>query len=422
MTGPIAYMMSRFPQLSETFILREMIELEQLGYQVTLYPLIRQSQPIVHSSAADWITRANALPIFSRQGLRYQAKALARLPHHHVQLWFQMVHAHLTCPADLVRALILFPKAVQAAQRMQEEGVRHIHAHFATYPALVAWLIHRLTGIPYSVTAHAHDIFVRTTMLSTKLRDAAFIVAISTYNLDHLTRQFGESIRPKTHVIHCGITPAHYTPIDIATDRQPPSRFEIISIGSLQPYKGYPTLIQACAQLRDRGLSFRCRIIGGGAEQSKLTHLIRSHQLQHHVELLGPQPQEKIRDLLPTAHCYVQPSVIMPSGKMEGIPVSLMEALACRLPVVATHLSGIPELVQPGRTGHLVAPGDAEALATTIDRVHREPEIAAEMAQRGRDLVLQEFNLSTNVTALASLFDDVLHRADHAEKRYAAAI
>jgi len=304
-------------------------------------------------------------------------------------------------PNLLLRALALFPKAVVAAADMQAEGITHIHAHYATHPALFAWLIHQLTGITYSITVHAHDIFVRTAMLATKLRSASFIAAISEYNRNYLTQKVGSWVRDKIHIVHCGITPEQYQPR--TSPAQPGEPLDIINVGSLQLYKGQRYLIEACALLREQGIPLRCRIIGGGEEQKSLQTLIEQRHLESQVQLLGPLPQEKVAALLPTANCYVQPSVITPSGKMEGIPVALMEAMVCRLPVVATNLSGVPELVRPDHTGWLVPPASSEALAETMTSVYASPTKSFALATAGYNLVLEQFHLQKNVSLLAEL-------------------
>ena len=401
MAAKVAYIMSRFPHLPETFILREMSEVERQGYQVALYPLIVQRQPIIHEEARPWLGRARRLPFLSGPVVAANGRALWREPRAYPALWARTVAENASSPNFLARALALLPKAVYAAQAMQAEGVTHIHAHYATHPALVAWLIHRLTGISYSVTVHAHDIFVRTAMLGRKLREARFIAAISEYNREYLARLYGPWVKEKTHLVRCGIVPANYRP---RAAGRAGARFELIHVGSLQPYKGQRYLVEACALLRDQGIPFRCRIIGGGEEESNLRRMIGANGLDSMVELLGPMPQEEVARLLPTADCYVQPSIVTPSGKMEGIPVALMEAMACRLPVIATALSGIPELVRPGVTGCLVRPADSVALAEAMATVYREAEEAEAMATAGRELVLREFELESNVKQLADLF------------------
>ncbi|MCF6289853.1 MAG: glycosyltransferase [Desulfobacterales bacterium] len=401
----IAYLVSRFPHLPETFILREMSELVRQGESIFLYPLIRQQQPVVHQEAESWLGRARFLPFLSPRVLEAGLGTLAHRPAVVAALFARTVRGNLPSRRFLARAMALFPKALYAARLMQEQGIEHIHAHYATHPALVAWLIHRLTGISYSITVHAHDIFVDTTMLGVKLREASFVVAISEYNRDYLARTVGPWVREKIEVIHCGIEPEQYAARQ-GTHR-PGQRFELLSIGSLQPYKGYSYLIRACGLLRDRGVPFRCRIIGGGGEARNLARLIARERLGSLVELAGPLPQEEVAGILPSAHCYVQPSIVTPAGKMEGIPVSLMEALACELPVLASNLSGIPELIQPDKTGYLVEPADPAALAAALEQIYAEPARAGRLARAGRSLVRDRFALKKNVRQLAARFGSV---------------
>jgi colanic acid/amylovoran biosynthesis glycosyltransferase len=408
MTGTIAYIMSRFPHLPETFILREMNELERLGRPVALYPLIRQRQSVVHADARAWLARARYTPHLSRGVLSTNARMAAGRPGAYLRAWGRALRENAAHPGFLARTLLVLPQATAMARQMAADGIVHIHAHYATHPALAAWLIHRLTGISYSITVHAHDIYVRTEMLGPKVHEATFVVAISEYNRQLVARLVGDGALAKTHVIHCGVAPEDYSVAPDIEARPPGGRFELMSVGSLQPYKGHRYLIAACAMLRDRGVPVHCRIIGEGAERPDLEARIRQARLDGVVDLLGARPQEDVARLLPTAHCYVQPSVITPSGKMEGIPVSLMEALACRLPVVATDISGVPELVRPGETGYLVPPRDAAALADRLAEVYAQPAQAARLAEAGRQLVVREFNLHTNVAALASLFATVV--------------
>lgn len=407
MAHKVAYIMSRFPHLPETFILREMDELTRQGWDIALYPLIRQKQATVHDEAKVWLPRIRPLPMFSWRTLAANIRAAFTQPVAYASLWWHTVAESWHDPAMLVRLIVLLPVAVYAAQTMQQEQIDHIHAHYATYPAFAAWIIHQLTGIGYSITVHAHDIFVRHTMLRRKLQKATFIAAISEFNREYLTNVVGVDVSHKTHIIHCGIDPHNYTPALL--NRKPGDTLEIIHIGSLQPYKGQRYLIEACHHLQERGVPFRCRMIGGGEEQSDLANRIEALGLQSHVYLLGSKTQQEVARLLPQAHCYVQPSIIAPSGKMEGIPVALMEAMACRLPVVATAISGIPELVREGETGFLVPPADAQALADMLTAVYQQPERASYLAENGRSLVLQSFMLQANVTQLADLFSAILN-------------
>ncbi|GAB4535839.1 MAG: glycosyltransferase family 4 protein [Anaerolineales bacterium] len=401
----VAYIVSRFPHLPETFILREMIALEDLGWQVSLYPLIFQRQTVVHHEAQPWLPRAQNFPFFSWHVLCENLRALSKHPLRYLRTLGQTLWENRTSPKFFLRAIILWPKAVAMGAALQAEGVDFIHAHYATHPALTAWIIHRLTGLPYSVTVHAHDIFVCHAMLATKLQAARLVVAISAFNRRYLQDFLGEQACANIHVIHCGIEPERYAkPASLWHSGE---RFEILHIGSLQPYKGQSVLIQACALLRDMGIPFRCRIIGGGELQASLQSQITAHGLEAQVCLLGAQTQDQVAALLAEAHCYVQPSVITPSGKMEGIPVALMEALACGLPVIATEISGIPELVRHQETGLLVPPAAPQPLADALKWLYEHPAEARRYGQAGQALVLQEFNLRTNAARLSALFEQV---------------
>jgi glycosyltransferase involved in cell wall biosynthesis len=404
MATRIAYIVSRFPHLPETFILREMIHLEKLGWQIELYPLIIQQQEVVHVEARPWLKRAHAVPWLSLGILKSNLLQIVSRPRRYFSLLGRVLRENFGSPKFLARALLLFPRAVWMADEFNRHGISHIHAHYATHPALVAWLINQLTGIAYSVTVHAHDIFVDKPMLATKLHDSVFVSSVSEFNRKYLADLFGSWVNDKTAIVRCGIEPSYYQPGG-QYEQQASNRLEIISVGSLQPYKGHAYLVKACAELMRQDVPFHCRIVGGGDLRNDLERSIQENHLEGRIELLGPRTQDEVSRFLRTANCYVQPSVVTHTGKMEGIPVALMEAMASGIPVVATSISGVPELVRPGDTGWLVAPEDAAALADALIEIYRDPVEAARRADLGKKWVLKEFELSSNVRKLASLFD-----------------
>jgi colanic acid/amylovoran biosynthesis glycosyltransferase len=398
----IAYIVSRFPHLPETFILREMIYLEKLGWEVELYPLILQHQDVIHEEARPWLQRAHSVPWLSSALLNANIKRLVRNPGKYISLLFRVIRENFRSPKFLARALLLFPRAIWMADDFNQRGIAHIHAHYATHPALVAWLINQLTGIPYSVTVHAHDIFVEKPMLATKLHDSMFISSISEFNRKYLVDLLGSWVQDKTAIVRMGIDPSYYQ--DGKKTQSGGSRsLEILSVGSLQPYKGHIYLVRACALLKQRDIPFHCRIVGGGDLHDLLQRSIQENGLEGLVELLGPRTQAEVSRFLRTANCYVQPSVITSTGKMEGIPVALMEAMVSKVPVVATSISGVPELVRPGETGWLVPPEDVTALADALTTIYSDPIEADRRAELGLQWVTQEFEIRSNVRKLASL-------------------
>ena len=404
----IAYVMSRFPHLSETFILREMEAMVAAGAEVIVYPLMVQRQPVMHREAAPWLDGLRFTPPWSFRAWAALVRLALRSPRTLANTFLTTIRENGGSPKFLLRALAVLPMAAAASARMRDDGVEHVHAHYATHPALFAWLVHAFSGMTYSVTVHAHDIFVDRSMLAVKLEGASFVVAISDFNREFVTQEVGEHLDDRIHVVRCGIDVGRYASARVRGEAAPADRpLELLCVGSLQAYKGHRYLVDACADLARRGISFRCRIIGEGAERKHLERAITAAGLEDVVTLCGALPQDRVAAALGEADVYIQPSVVEPSGKMEGIPVALMEAMAAGVPVVATRLSGVPELVQPDRTGTLVEPGDAMALSGAIRDVLERPAAAAVRADEARRLVEEAYDLRTNVTALHRLMIDV---------------
>jgi len=406
----LAYLMSRFPKATETFILYEILELERLGHRVEIFPLVLHREGTLQPGAVELVQRAHDIRPVSPEVLRAQVHWLRRRPRRYVGAWAAAIRGNIRSPRFLLRALVAVPLGATFARRMETLRIDHIHAHWATHPALAAYVAAKLTGLPYSFTAHAHDIYVDRAMLDEKIRAARFVVTISEQNRRLFEGWYGSSATAKVAVIHCGADPAVFTasPAEPGTARpvggSAATLLRILSIASLQPQKGQRFLIDACRLLVDRGLAVQCQLVGEGEERSALLGRIRELGLQDVVELLGSQPRDRVAELLGRADVVVQPSVVLRSGKTEGIPVALMEALAAERAVVASRLSGIPELVVDGETGLLVEPGNPIALADAIQRLAGDPDLRGRLGRAGRELVLAEFDLRRNTAALADRF------------------
>ena len=401
----VAYIMSRFPKLTETFILFEMTAVERQGVDIWLFPLLHEREATMHPEAAPYVARATYLPFLSARILASQWAFLRRSPRRYLGALGTMIAGTWRNPNFLVGGIGIFPKVVHAAGLMERDGVRHVHCHFATHPALAGLLIHRLTGIPYSFTAHGSDLHVDRTMLCQKVAEAAFAVTISKDNRAVFERECGAPI-PTLEVIHCGVDTAAFHPVPRATDVGRP--MAILAIGTLHEVKGQTHLIEACRRLAADGVDFVCRFIGDGPDRPALERQIAEAGLTDRVELLGQRPRDEVIGLLGTSDVLVAPSVPTKGGKREGIPVVLMEAMSAGLPVVASSLSGIPELVADGVTGLLVPPGDPAAIAAALRRLADDPDLRTRLGVAARGRVVADFDVDRSATRLISRFAAVV--------------
>jgi glycosyltransferase involved in cell wall biosynthesis len=394
----VAYIMSRFPKLSETFVLYEMLALQQQGVGVEIFPLINERAKIMHEEARPFVARARYQPALSVAILKAQLRFLQTQPRAYLGLWREVLSGAWGSTNYLIGGLGILPMAARFAEEMRTLGITHIHAHFANHPTVAALAAHRLTGIPFSFTAHAHDLYVDQHMLEQKVRAATFVVAISEYNKELIVRHCGEDVRDKVVVIHCGVDTSLFRP----RQKAPGGPFIIVCVGSLEEKKGQTYLVEACRLLKQRNLDFVCHLIGEGQTRSDLERQIQQAGLASVVRLEGGRPRAEVLRMLEQADVVALPSIQTKSGKMEGIPVALMEPLACEVPVISTRISGIPELVEDGVTGLLVPPADPAALAGALERLARAPELGLRMGRAGRAKVLREFDLAANTAQLAN--------------------
>ena len=402
--GKIAYIVSRFPKLTETFILYEILAVEGEGMQVELYPLQRERAQTTHPEAADLVERAHFTPLLSLPILQAHLYFLLRKPGTYLTTLWRLLRANWGSQRYFVGALAFFPKAVYLARTMAAENIQHIHAHFASHPAAVAYVIHRLTDIPYSFTAHGSDLHRDRHMLREKVKEAAFTTTISNYNKDVILAECGNEFSEQVKVIHCGVDTDFFSMNghdECLAQSKPPT---VLCVGTLHEVKGQSYLLKACQLLHSRGLEIECQLVGDGPDRPILEQEAMQLGIDDLAHFHGSQVREGVVALLQGADIIAAPSVPSSDGRREGIPVALMEAMAVGKPVVASHLSGIPELVEDGRTGFLVAPGDTTALARALEHLCHNPALRQQMGDAGRARITAEFDLYTNAARLVKCF------------------
>jgi colanic acid/amylovoran biosynthesis glycosyltransferase len=302
-------------------------------------------------------------------------------------------------PHKLAGSLAAMVIGCRLAEDMQRDGIEHVHAHFVGHPATAAWVIQQLTGIKYSVTAHAYELFQDNEFLKTRVRAARFVVTISQFNADFLFR-FCSGVTSPISVVRAGIVLEDFPYRERRMPQDGP--IHALAVGSLIEHKGHRVLLEALAdpQLERVHLT----IVGDGTERANLEAAAQSAGLSERVRFVGSRREDEVAQLMRDCDLFVLPSLIATSGRMEGVPVVLMEAMASGAPVVATRLSGIPELVIDGETGRLAEQGDVANFRAKIAATLADPQSAIRMSRAARKHVEHEFDVRRSAARLADRF------------------
>lgn len=406
----VAYLLKMYPRFSETFVLSEILELERQGLDLRIYSLRKPDDGRFHGDLARVKAPVSYLPesLLSRPRLMAQAqrRALALDPARYLR-----VASEALSRGNRV-ALRRFLQAGTLLPRLREAGVGHLHVHFASAAASVAYYLRQLGGPSYSITAHAKDIYhqeVSPSSLRRKLRAAAFTVTVSDFNLRHLEELMAADGGAPARLlrIYNGLDLERFSLQPAAIPSAPAAAAAdlplILGVGRLVEKKGFDDLVRACALLRDAGRRFRCLIVGKGEQQAALRALIDDLGLADQVQLPGPLPREGLLELYPRAALVAAPCVVGADGNRDGLPTVLLEAAALGTPMVATPVTGIPELLRHRASGWLVPERDPAALAAAMAAVLEAPHEARRRALAARRRVEEAFDLQQNVSFLRQL-------------------
>jgi glycosyltransferase involved in cell wall biosynthesis len=394
----LAYLVSAYPAISHTFILREVRQLRMLGYHIVTASINRpdRQRAGMDDSERD---EADRTYVVKQHGV---AGAISALLH---GLW--------RAPLGLL-GMLLFSlrmrsggkpwwtglaygvEAAMVARWMRRENSQHLHVHFGNAGATVGLLVKRLTACYLSYTIHGPDEFddVAGQHLALKMREADTVVCISQFARAQLMRITDPAHWGKFRVCHLGVEPDQFR--FALRDAGPLP--QLLCVGRLTPAKGQVLLIRALAQLRDRGLRFHLTLVGAGPDRDRVEAEIAGLGLRNAVTLTGALTQGQVRERFARADIFVLPSLA------EGIPVVLMEAMSCGVPCVSTPVNGIPELVVHDQTGLLATPGDVVSLAARLRELIEQPALRHRLALAARDKVCRDFDLARNATALGSIF------------------
>jgi glycosyltransferase involved in cell wall biosynthesis len=400
----LAYLCSRYPWISHTFVLREVQALRRRGVEIETFSMIATpaDQLLAEADVAAFATtealrpvrpralaRAVAAVAGSRAGWRTLAFALRRGRRRPRAVLWQVFYL---VEAELLRAALT------------ARGLTHVHVHFANPASDVALLAARLSAergddpaLTYSFTMHGPTEFddPAGNRLAEKTRAAAFVVCISEYARSELERLAGPEVRSRLDVVHCGVDPAVFAPV-----AHKPSGDDaiVLCVGRLVEIKGQRDLVEAVAALLRRGVGARLVLVGDGERRADLETQAHALGIAGHVHFAGAVGQDDI------ARWYAQADVFCLPSFAEGVPVVLMEAMATELPVVTTPVAGIPELVEHGTSGLLVAPGAADQLADALTTLIADPSLRTRMGAAGRERVLAAFELDGCAADLEAVY------------------
>jgi glycosyltransferase involved in cell wall biosynthesis len=416
-SAKIGVLVKTYPKLSETFVLGEVLGLEKLGLALEIFSLQRPTDAVQH----DTIKRVKAPVRYLQDG------TLGGVIHRWLDLFwllaitpiqFSKTIAFLTNRSEGGRWQD-FKLACTLARHVRRCGITQLHAHFATQPVAVAELVARLTGVAFSISAHAKDIYLsEPPVLARKMANARFTVTCTDYNRRHLATLAA----PGTAVygMYHGIDAARFAPhTRSAAAGEAPL---ILAVGRLREKKGFANLIRACALLRKANAKFRCEIVGYGEEREHLQTLIQELDLTEHVRLVGTMNHAALIERYQDAVIFAAPCQVAADGDRDGIPNVMLEAMAMQLAIVATPVSGIPEVVIDGVNGLLVAEEDARALAGALQRLLSDHPLRERLGEAARKVVLQQFSNDHNLLLLRDLLlntDQTTRPAAAAERVYA---
>lgn len=411
----VAYILRSYPRLSQTFVLQEIRALEQLGVPMHIFAMTNPHEPLVQAQVAEVQAPVDYLDARQqsawRQGILSHLQCFVRAPWRYTKtLWY--IWRHTECDEGYTTAsrYTCFHLAVHLTQRLRQvqqttgQAIDHLHAHFAHDPTLIAQLVHFLTGLSFSFTAHARDLYqIPPLALVERLHSAQLVVTCCGANVDYIKTVAPATQRPPIYLIHHGVNLAMFQPAAPVAEARP----RILSVGRLVTKKGFADLLAACALLQAAQQPFQCLIFGEGPLYEELLAQIDQLGLNDTVQLLGACTQQALVPMLQKATIFALTPCVTDDGDRDGVPNVLVEAMSCALPVVSTAVGGIPELVTHEVNGLLAAPHDVTAIAAHLATLLTDATLRQRLGQAAHQTVTEHFDLAKAAHRLATLFDDV---------------
>lgn len=399
----VAYVLRSWPRLSQTFVLNEILELERLGVRLSIFAMTRAREATTQPQVADVAARVTYLDEPGPERSRVHAALAAASPGRYAgTLRFAMTRHELLGGYTKSSALQAFDAAARVAfemSRTRRTPYTHIHAHFAHDPALIGLLAHKLTGVPFSFTAHARDLYqIPSRALAGRVHEATAVVTCCRSNVQHINALIRETT--PVELVYHGVDLRSFHPLAETNGADEPPL--ILSVGRLVEKKGFDQLLRALGVLAADGRRFRCEIYGDGPSAHELEALRDRLGLQDVVAFCGARTQTELVAAYRRAAVFALTPRVTDDGDRDGVPNVLLEAMACGVPPVCTAVGGIPEVIDDGRNG-LIVPDEplliAERVATLLEDAGLRERLGTHAA-----LTAQRFDSRTAAKRLVSLF------------------
>jgi colanic acid/amylovoran biosynthesis glycosyltransferase len=395
----IGYLTSQYPAPSHTFIRREIAALRAMGLDIVTYSI--QRPPPGLEAALDRAAAAGTFTVLARPAFQYvkaHVAAVVTRPGRYLRTFALACRHHVPGLHGALWSMFHFAEAILLARRLELDGITHLHNHFANSAATVGLLASRFVGIDWSLTLHGISEFDYPAglLLRDKIAAAEFVACVSRFGMAQAMRLIPTEQWRKLGIVRCGIDLADLPPKPVRTSPDLP--LQVIAVGRLSPEKGQTGLLDAIAMLRDRGTGVALTVVGDGPEGASLQAHVDHLGIGALVRFVGRQDERTTLASIAAADVLVLPSF------MEGLPVVLMEAMALGVPVVATRVAGIPELVRDGVSGLLFDPADWAALAEAIAKLAADPMLRERLAAAGHAMIERDFTIQRAVAPLPALF------------------
>ncbi len=416
----IGIIISMFPEIHETFIVRELAELERQGLPFEIYSLQKPRDPITLEEAKKLMDeRTHYAPLFGWAQWRALIKGFISNPLTFIKLIAEIIWFGKDRPMEILKSFAIFPLTFYFGEQIKKEGINHLHGHWANVPTTACWILGRMQKKSWSAAIHGEDIFTPNKLLEHKLKQSTFTVVCTGYFCQHLQRNMNHTHPKDIYLNYHGLSPKICDRVE-ARKAMPAKRdnrtepFSILTIGRLVPTKGHDLLITAVSELVKQGRKVELKIVGSGPEETNLKEHITqierqfSLSLKDNIRFLGMLSFSEVMEQFEQVDCFALACRMISGQPPDGIPNVIAEAMAMGIPVISTNMGAIPELVEHEKTGLLAEPNDVTSLITQLTKLMDDTALKNKMIIDARSKVLASFDQKKNVGDLIKIFERYL--------------